>query len=97
MSTTPEENQDETRGNTTNDAVGRAIGLSESAVSRIRGGNRYPGTAALKRIASVYSWPISDQMELMADTGYDSRYSDEFNRRIAAKDRGDRKHGTRND
>lgn len=93
MSTTQEDHNDDNQG-TTHDAVGRAIGLSESAVSRIRGGNRYPGTGALKRIASVYSWPLHEQLELMADQGYDDRYAEEFNRRIIAKDRGDRANGT---
>ena len=91
MNTQPDNHNEEING-TTHDAVGRAIGLSESAVSRIRGGNRYPGTATLKRIASVYNWPVHEQIELMADKGYDPRYAEEFNRRIIAKDRGDRNH-----
>ena len=71
----------------TNAAVGRAIGLSESAVSRIRSGGRYPSIRAVKRIAAAYGWSAADQLRLIpTDPGvYDSRYADALEQKINAK------------
>lgn len=85
MSPTPGEN--ETTRAATNAHVGRAIGLTESAVSRIRSGTRYPSIRALKRIAAAYAWPVEDQLKLIpTESGaYDGRYADALEQKIHAK------------
>lgn len=70
-----------------NTAVGRAIGLSPSAVSRIRTATRYPSIRGIKRIAAVYDWPVEQQLKLIPlEPGtYDARYAQELEKKIQAR------------
>lgn len=80
--------EDETRGaregGATNPDVGKRIGLSYSAVSRIRSGDRYPSLAVMRKIREAYGWPVADQMALIPDEGRNMDYALEFERRINA-------------
>lgn len=86
MTPTHDEPQREQRA-ATNAAVGRTIGLTESAVSRIRSATRYPSIRALKRIASAYAWPVEDQLKLIpTEPGtYDGRYAEALEQKINAR------------
>lgn len=67
----------------TNPEVGKRIGLSYSAVSRIRSGDRYPSLAVMRKIDKAYGWPLAEQLELIPEGGTrDMRYAHEFERRI---------------
>jgi transcriptional regulator with XRE-family HTH domain len=46
----------------TNQAVGELIGLSHSAVSRLRKGSRTPSLDAMLRIANALDWPLDEQI-----------------------------------
>jgi transcriptional regulator with XRE-family HTH domain len=46
----------------TNREVAENIGLTHSAVSRIRSGQRYPSPEIMARISEVYNWPIKSQV-----------------------------------
>lgn len=47
----------------TNEAVGQRLGLTHSAISRIRSGGRMPSFQTMVLIAKEYGWPIEDQTE----------------------------------
>lgn len=64
----------------TNEAVGQALGLSHSGVSRIRSGTRIPLMATMERIEKVLGWPIG----LQAAAASRGTYAVEFERRIEA-------------
>lgn len=66
----------------TNPEVGKRLGLSYSAISRIRSGSRYPSVAIMRKIRDVYGWPIQDQVALIPEAGHNTAYSEEFERRI---------------
>lgn len=48
-----------------NKTVATRLGLSESGVSRLRSGNRYPSLALMQTIESVYGWPVQLQSDAM--------------------------------
>jgi transcriptional regulator with XRE-family HTH domain len=70
----------------TNPEVGKLVGLSYSGVSRIRSGDRYPSLQVMRKIAAAYSWPVSEQLDLIPDNKKPgTAYALEFERRIAAR------------
>lgn len=78
------DNDSETPRAVTNAGVGQRIGLTESAVSRIRSGGRYPSIRAVKRIAAEFGWSVADQLALIpTERGeYDGKYAAELERRL---------------
>lgn len=46
----------------TNRGVGDRIGLTHSAISRIRSGGRLPSIAVMRRIETEFGWTIQDQV-----------------------------------
>lgn len=71
----------------TNAAVGAELDLTQSAVSRIRSGTRYPSIRSIKRIAQVYGWPVEEQLKLIpAESGtYNTKYAAALEQKINAK------------
>lgn len=70
----------ETAEAATNPEVGKRIGLTYSAVSRIRNGERYPSLAVMRAIEREYAWTVADQQKLIPTEGRDLAYSTEFAR-----------------
>lgn len=52
-----------TRPVVTNEAVAKRLGLTHSAISRIRSGDRLPSFDTMVRIDAEYDWPIQDQTD----------------------------------
>lgn len=63
----------------TNDEVGRRIGLTHSAVSRIRSGQRLPGIQTMINIRNAFDWPLDEQVRLRDRP---DAYAAELERRI---------------
>jgi transcriptional regulator with XRE-family HTH domain len=66
----------------TNQEVGELIGLSHSAVSRIRSGQRFPGLNVMLTISQQFDWPLDDQMQARR---HSVNYAAEFDRRVNEK------------
>lgn len=67
----------------TNPEVARLLGITYSGASRIRSGGRYPSLAVMKKVASAYGWPVSEQAALIPDDGSRNMdYANELERRI---------------
>lgn len=45
--------------------VAESLGLSESGVSRLRSGSRFPSLAVMQSIESAYGWSVQDQSDAM--------------------------------
>jgi transcriptional regulator with XRE-family HTH domain len=54
----------------TNREVAERIGLTHSAVSRIRSGQRFPGIEVMGAIARVYGWPVNQQVDARVNGVY---------------------------
>lgn len=67
----------------TNQQVGNLIGLTYSAVSRLRSGNRLPSINTMYAIEAVFSWPVTDQLATRVAMGGPVAWSQEFDRRIS--------------
>jgi len=52
-----------TRALVTNQQVADDIGITHSAVSRIRSGDRLPSIQLVRKIAATYGWPVEQQIE----------------------------------
>jgi len=65
----------------TNEQVGQLIGLSYSAVSRLRSGNRFPSLEVMYKIEAAFDWPIQDQLRARL-VGGAAKYSHQFDSRI---------------
>lgn len=50
-----------TRSSVTNQRVADDLGVTHSAVSRIRGGVRRPSLELMLKIAEVFNWPLEAQ------------------------------------
>lgn len=46
----------------TNEQIARDLKLSDSMVSRIRSGDRFPSFGTMELIALQYHWPVADQV-----------------------------------
>lgn len=53
--------------------VAERLGMSESGVSLIRNGRRFPLYATMDKIAAEYGWPVEEQVK------HREVYSDAFN------------------
>lgn len=53
----------ETRALVTNQRVAEDLGITHSAVSRIRSGDRLPSLQLVRKIEAVFGWPVSEQIE----------------------------------
>lgn len=58
----------------TNREVADRIGLTHSAVSRIRSGQRYPGVEVMGVIAREFKWPVNSQVEARLAGVYADRF-----------------------
>lgn len=55
-----------------NRAVAEQLGLSESGVSRLRSGSRFPSLAVMQTIEGAFGWTVQDQSDaLQRDTWTD--------------------------
>lgn len=70
------------RAAVTNVDVGKEIGMSHAAVSRIRSGHRLPSIPVMRRIAEAYEWGVADQIE-SRDTTWS--YAEAFERVLVAR------------
>lgn len=71
----------ETRALVTNQRVADDLGITHSAVSRIRSGDREPSIALGARIAVLFNWSLDDQAKAMRV----GNYSVLFEQRLAHK------------
>jgi len=51
-----------TRAKVTNQRVAEDLGITHSAVSRIRSGERRPSIDLMKRVAGRFGWEVGDQV-----------------------------------
>ena len=65
----------------TNQRVAELIGLTYSAISRLRSGDRQPSITTMYAIESVFDWPVVDQLETRVSMSA-AAWSQEFDRRI---------------
>lgn len=70
-----------------NKAVASRLGLSESGVSRLRSGSRFPSLAVMQNIEAAYGWTVQDQSNALKN----NTWTEEFEVALAAsaKDDGD--------
>lgn len=59
-----------TRAQVTNQRVAEDLGLTHSAVSRIRSGDRLPSINLVRKIAAVLAWPVEDQIATLDPAEY---------------------------
>lgn len=69
----------DTRAPATNQKVADDLGITHSAVSRIRSGDRFPSVALMRNIETAYGWRLADQARLLGT----QRYAIEFETWIA--------------
>jgi transcriptional regulator with XRE-family HTH domain len=67
----------------TNREVAELLGLTHSAVSRLRAGNRLPNLDTMSRIETALNWPAGDQFIVKYNHG-SAAYSQELENRISA-------------
>lgn len=78
-----QDNRHSRESGVTNPEIARQLDLSDSAVSRIRSGNRYPSLDVMRKMEAAYSWPVAEQLELIPGGGqHDMRYAHELERRV---------------
>lgn len=65
----------------TNEAIGEMIGLTHSAVSRIRRGERLPSINVMTRIETEFKWTVADQIAVRVLGA--RRYAGRFNEVIS--------------
>ena len=69
----------------TNEEIGKLIGLSHSAVSRLRRGERLPSVGVMVSIAKHFRWSVADQVKTRSTRGARA-YAIVFNNKIDAYD-----------
>lgn len=67
----------------TNGEIGKLIGLSYSAVSRLRRGERLPSIGVMVAIQDVFGWSIADQVFVRSYAGAGG-YAQAFNNELDA-------------
>jgi transcriptional regulator with XRE-family HTH domain len=67
----------------TNEVIGVKIGLSHSAVSRLRRGQRLPSVPTMVAIERVFGWSVADQVKARTGKGA-AAYSTRFNEEVTA-------------
>lgn len=63
----------------TNQHIATRIGMTDSAVSRIRNGTRHPSIEVMQKIAAAYNWGVGLQAEAQAR----GNYAEVLERRLA--------------
>lgn len=58
----------------TNQEVADRLGLTHSAISRIRSGQRLPSFQVMNRIATEYDWPLKSQVEARIHDTYAEQF-----------------------
>lgn len=53
-------------GPLTNEQVADLIGLTHSAVSRLRSGSRQPSMKTMFTVEAAFDWPAADQIQVIA-------------------------------
>jgi transcriptional regulator with XRE-family HTH domain len=53
----------------TNEKIGELIGLSYSAVSRLRRGERLPSVDVMVAISAHFGWGVADQVQVRTSQG----------------------------
>lgn len=48
----------------TNEQIANLIGLTHSAISRLRSGDRKPGVSTMFAIEAAFGWPAADQLQI---------------------------------
>lgn len=71
------------RAHVTNETVAQELGITHSAVSRIRSGDRLPSLALVRRIAATYGWSIEDQIASRDPMVYANGFEDLLRQRYA--------------
>lgn len=61
----------------TNEEIGKLIGLTHSAVSRLRRGERLPSIEVMVAIAKHFDWSVADQVRTRSTRGANA-YAIEF-------------------
>lgn len=54
----------------TNEQIARDLRISDSMVSRLRSGDRFPSFETMLVIAGRYNWPVSEQVAARANGVY---------------------------
>lgn len=67
----------------TNEAIGQMIGLSHSAVSRLRRGQRLPSVPIMVAIELEFGWLVADQVKARTCDGV-AAYASQFNEAVTA-------------
>jgi transcriptional regulator with XRE-family HTH domain len=67
-------NDMDTRAQVTNERVAKDLGITHSAVSRIRTGSREPSFGLMVQIAKLYGWSLDSQAVAISN----ERYGEEF-------------------
>lgn len=71
-----------TRAPVTNQRVAEALGITHSAVSRIRSGDRLPSLQLVRRISNVLNWPVDEQVSTLDPGTYAAAFEDLLSRRF---------------
>ena len=69
----------DTRSLVTNQKVADDLGITHSAVSRIRSGDRFPSLALIIKIEALLQWSMKDQARRLGSASY----AEEFESRLA--------------
>lgn len=73
--------EEKVRAGVSNPRVAADLGISESMVSRIRSGDRLPSIQLVRKIATVYGWPVAEQIEDLDPGRYAVAFEDLLRRR----------------
>lgn len=72
----------DTENRLTNQQVGELIGLTYSAISRLRSGGRMPSIATMYATEAAFGWSIADQLEARVGIKGKTAWADEFDRYV---------------
>ncbi|QBZ73252.1 helix-turn-helix DNA binding domain protein [Microbacterium phage Theresita] len=59
-----------------NKAVAQRLGLSESGVSRLRSGSRFPSLAVMQDIEAAFGWTVQDQSDAIRGNTWTSGFEE---------------------
>jgi transcriptional regulator with XRE-family HTH domain len=70
--------------NPTNEALGRALGVSHASISRYRSADRTPSDEVVLKISNLMGWPVEEQLRAKVDqeAGRGTPYADGFKQRL---------------
>lgn len=67
------------RAQITNQALATRLGVTHSAVSRLRSGARKPSTDTMRAVEREFAWPLVDQWQATLD----GSYAEKFEKRLS--------------